>query len=118
MVPNFSRVLLPCARAALLGAAMSVAAQPAPQSGADPLDPKARVPQVSYRSAFHAYKSFGDTPPLPWREANDTVTRIGGWRAYAREAQQPDPAIGAAAPGPVQSPTGVPAPQPAWHKTP
>jgi hypothetical protein len=25
-----------------------------------------------------------------WREANDTVNRIGGWRAYAREAKPPE----------------------------
>lgn len=25
-----------------------------------------------------------------WKAANDTVGHIGGWRAYAKEAQQPD----------------------------
>jgi hypothetical protein len=37
-----------------------------------------------------------------WREANDTVNRIGGWRAYAREAKQPQ--------SPPPATTGTPAP--------
>ena len=38
-----------------------------------------------------------------WREANDNVGRIGGWRTYLREAQQPD--------APASAPTtGKPAP--------
>lgn len=41
----------------------------------------------TYRSAFESYKRFGDEPLLPWPQANDTVGRIGGWKAYAREAQ-------------------------------
>jgi len=36
------------------------------------------------------------------------VARIGGWRAYAREAQQPDAA--AAVPVPVQGPAAAAAP--------
>ena len=58
----------------------------------DPLDPKASVPALSYESSFSQYRRLGDEKPVSWRDANDTVTRIGGWRVYAREAQQPDPA--------------------------
>ena len=43
------------------------------------------------RVAVFQYRRLGDETH-PWREANDTVNRIGGWRVYAREAQQPDPA--------------------------
>lgn len=43
-----------------------------------------------YQSAFSHYHLFNEQPVLPWRETNDTVGRIGGWRFYAREAQQPD----------------------------
>ena len=31
--------------------------------------------------------SFADEKVLPWKEANDKVAEIGGWRAYAKEAQ-------------------------------
>lgn len=57
----------------------------------DPLDATAVVPATGYHSAFARYRGLGDDPPLSWREANDAVARIGGWRAYAREAQQSAP---------------------------
>lgn len=58
----------------------------------DPLDPQARVPQVDYRSPLENYRRIGEDKRVPWSEANETVNRIGGWRAYAREAQQPETA--------------------------
>jgi hypothetical protein len=70
-----------------------VLAQPAP----DPLDPKAPVRAAVYESTF-ARTRPADTPPLPWRDANARVERIGGWRAYAREAASPPPAAGASSP--------------------
>lgn len=59
----------------------------APAARPDPLDPGASVPALSYRSAFAGYRGAGDDKPLSWREANEAVARIGGWRVYAREAQ-------------------------------
>ena len=42
---------------------------------------------VTYRSAFDPYRGFkSDETPLDWRAANDLAARIGGWRAYARDA--------------------------------
>lgn len=74
-------------------AAMSAQAQPAaPPARPDPLDPQARVPALVYESAFARYRRAGEEKPIPWRDANDTVGRIGGWRVYTREAQQADPA--------------------------
>ena len=74
----------------------SQAKTPAPMAAnaarPDPLDAQASVPASGYRSPLAQYRRLGDDPPVAWREANDTVTRIGGWRAYAREAQQPDAA--------------------------
>ena len=40
-----------------------------------------------YRSVFSQYRRFDEQPMSPWAEANETVGRIGGWRAYAREAR-------------------------------
>jgi hypothetical protein len=43
----------------------------------------------AWRSAFDSYRPFTDEKTLSWRQANDTVQSVGGWRAYAREAAQP-----------------------------
>ena len=53
---------------------------------------------LRYDSVFARYKSYRDEKATPWREANDTVTQIGGWRAYAKEAQQPEPVSSTTAP--------------------
>ena len=58
------------------------------QSRPDPADPSARVPAAEYRSPFADYRPLGDEAVGNWRAANDEVGRIGGWRAYAREAQE------------------------------
>lgn len=63
---------------------------------ADPLDAQARVPAATYASALAGYRRLGDDKRIPWKDANDTVNRIGGWRAYARESQPPAPAASAA----------------------
>ena len=109
--------------AASLLATLTAQAQPAAKAARpDPLDPKASVPALSYESSFFRYRLLGDEKPLFWRDANDNVTRIGGWRAYAREAQQPDPAPAApAAPATKTNekampiPIPMPMPMPAGH---
>lgn len=62
---------------------------------ADPLDAQARVPAAGYQSALSSYRRLGEDRPVDWRQANQTVNRIGGWRAYARQAQQPEAAASA-----------------------
>lgn len=42
--------------------------------------------ELQYVSAFRNYQPYADQPVQPWREANDRVGQIGGWRVYAREA--------------------------------
>jgi hypothetical protein len=67
-------------------------AQPAQPSAApltvarDPADPRAAVPPVEYRSAFSRYRPNVEAEVGSWREKNDDVRRIGGWRVYGREA--------------------------------
>ena len=41
-------------------------------------------------SAFDGYKPYTDEPLTNWKAANDSVAKIGGWREYAKQAQQPD----------------------------
>ena len=77
--------------------ALTAQAQPGvPSTRPDPLDPKASIPTLSYQSSLSQYRRLDDGKLISWRDANDTVTRIGGWRVYAREAQQPDAAPSAA----------------------
>lgn len=112
MVPTPMRRRSPCALPSLL-LTMLLAAQAQAQSPSarlDPLDAKAQVPLLRYESSFAQFRRIGDDKPVTWREANDAVARIGGWRVYAREAQQPDPA--------VADKPGVPAPTPAQPTAP
>jgi hypothetical protein len=119
MVAFHLRWLMPAALGAL---AFAAAAQIPPSAArkADPLDASASVPAVAYESAFSRYRRAADERAIPWREANDTVARIGGWRAYAREAQQPEPAPSAPAappakPNPNAMPMPMPMPMPQGH---
>lgn len=72
--------------------AVAAAAQTAPTGlrKANPMDASATVPAVVYESSFRPDRRRADGTVIPWRDSNDTVGRIGGWRAYAREAQQPE----------------------------
>lgn len=109
MVLSFLRGPLPRAAAlasallpALLAAACAAAPAAPPADPADPTNPRAAVPELRHRSSFATYRPLGDDPPLAWTEANERVRRIGGWRAYAREAAQreaPASAASAAARG-------------------
>jgi len=51
---------------------------------------------LSYKSAFVDYRAYSEQSVVSWIDANDKVAKIGGWRAYAKEASQPD-----GAPAPV-----------------
>lgn len=87
--------------AASLAIGASAHAQSAPTpTRPDPLNPGATVPAATHASALARYRSAGDVQVGSWREANDTVARIGGWRVYAREAAQPEAAT---APAPAAS---------------
>jgi hypothetical protein len=90
---------------------LAAAAQTAPPRP-DPLDAKAAAASLSYRSSLADYRrSATDPAPLDWREANAQVERIGGWRAYAREANAPEPAASATVPSaPRASHPAPPAP--------
>lgn len=96
---HHARWLLPAMLAlASATAAAEGAAAPTPlpqRPSADPLDAQAEVPTLVHRSSLATYRRFGDDEAVPWREANNRVARIGGWRAYAREAQAPEAPEGA-----------------------
>ena len=82
----------------------SVPAAPAAASAAS-----AAKPDPTYRSAFEGYRRYADEPVVSWKEANDNVGRIGGWRVYAHEASgnaaaDPHAGHGAAQSGSGQTP--------------
>ena len=90
---------------ALLAVSASVLAQSAAVAGRpDPGDASAPVPPAVHQSPFAHYRPFAAEVLGPWREANDEVGRIGGWKAYAREAHE-----GTRQPAPVTSGPGDPA---------
>lgn len=88
------------------GAGAGISGQ-VPMTDADP----GQSSVIPFESAFRGYRGYADEPVASWREANDQVRQIGGWRAYAREAQAP------AAPAPSADPGStnpvVPAAMPA-----
>ena len=99
-----------CARSLRAAAFLLIAASTAQATFAngDPTDARAPVPLVQYRSPLHDYRTFGDSVRTPWRQANDEVARIGGWRTYLREAQQArEPAEAANATERAKSPPPV-----------
>ena len=73
--------------------AMPVAPQTLSASATTPSAPPialgAPVP-LRFESVLSRYKPMTDQKLGSWREANDTVTRIGGWRTYLKESQAPE----------------------------
>lgn len=58
-------------------------------------DPGSTAPRLSvpeYRSPLSAYQPFEDADSQDWKEANDRVGEIGGWRVYSREPFESDDA--------------------------
>lgn len=101
--------------AALCAAAAAASAQPPTARRADPLDAGAVLPPMTHESVLGRSPRGAESKPIPWRDANDEVARIGGWRAYAREAQQPEPAASMPAAAPARPDTHRPTPMPHRH---
>ena len=62
------------------------------QSEINPDIPTAEKPvELVYQSSFKNYQRYSASDIEAWKQANDTVKDIGGWREYAKEiAQDPD----------------------------
>ena len=89
------------------------------QSRATPAqsDGPASLVELTYRSSFDNYQRYTDEKVGSWRDANDTVGRIGGWRAYAKEGQQAEPQgssspANTGTPSPARAPAAAPAANP------
>ena len=53
--------------------------------------PQAAPAPLAFKSAFEGYQPYTDDKAGNWKEANDTTARVGGWRAYAKEAASTEP---------------------------
>ena len=92
MLPN-SPVSWPLAVCALLALPAMAQVTPVPVAPLSTTAASAITTQPSptllpYASAWVAYQPFADENVRPWKESNTTVEKIGGWRAYAKEAAQ------------------------------
>ena len=115
MPPFRFRWLMPATLLTLMSAASSQTLAPA----ADPLDAQAQVPRLAHAPSLAEYRRMTDETVGSWREANDNVGRIGGWRTYLREARQPDAAAsapGAGKPAPATKPASEMPAGPRGHK--
>ncbi|MDZ7594177.1 MAG: hypothetical protein U0932_05955 [Thiobacillus sp.] len=95
MLNVFSRRTAPPSRARFRGAAalacawlLGLPTAHAAEAGAE-AEPAAITP-------FKQYQGWRDEPLQDWRQANERVGEIGGWRTYLRESQ---PAGNGADPG-------------------
>ncbi|MBC2729681.1 MULTISPECIES: hypothetical protein [unclassified Thiobacillus] len=85
MLKLYLRHAAPWARASFLGltaASAWLVALPAAQAAETPPSP----PAVS--NPFAHYRAWREDALQDWRQANDRVGEIGGWRTYLRESQQ------------------------------
>jgi hypothetical protein len=56
----------------------------------DPRAPEARVPAVTYRSAFQDYRPYREQELASWRAVNEEVARVGGHVGVMKNAEKPD----------------------------
>ncbi len=79
-------------RLALLALPLWVAAVHAQPTPAKPASagnaPTTQTTSAPFQSALEGYRPYTDEKTIHWKEANDVAGRIGGWRAYAKEAAQ------------------------------
>lgn len=91
-----------------LWAATAALAQTAPETPTpQKKPPTAQTAPANFQSAMDGYKPYNDEKTGNWKEANERTARIGGWKAYAKEAAQTEAAPDAghaehAKPAPVQ----------------
>ncbi len=87
MLNVFSRRTAPPSRARFLGAAALACAWllglPTAHAAEAEAEPAALTP-------FKQYQGWRDEPLQDWRQANQRVGEIGGWRTYLRESQPGD----------------------------
>lgn len=97
-------------------AARPAASANATVASAPPTAPGASMP-LQFESVLSRYKPMTDQKLGSWRDANATVTRIGGWRTYLKESEsesksQPPEAAAPALPATPNTPSVPTTPNP------
>ena len=92
--------------AALAAAGLGAAARDDATTG--PSDPKAKVRAAIHESPFAAYPYGVEDKTASWKESNELVRKLGGWKAFAAD-QVPD--VPAASAGGAGKAAGAPAPK-------
>ena len=82
----------------LLTAVLSGCAVPRADAPVNPRDAQAKVPPVTYRSAFEGYRAFADQELADWRRANEEVGAAGGHAGH-KPGQGPGQATSKPQPG-------------------
>lgn len=83
-----------------LASSAAVAQSASPQGSAA----RAAAEPVPQPSPLDGYRPFSDEALIPWKEANEQVGRIGGWREYARESREAP--SGSSSPAPARQEPG------------
>jgi hypothetical protein len=78
------------------------------QTAAAPPEPSGKSAPSGFTSVISDYQPYREQAVGDWKKANDEVGRIGGWRAYTREANEPSPS---APQGILPAPRAAPAPK-------
>ena len=116
-MPQISPVAWPFAVLALVAQPGFAQVNPAPSESISnsktAVVAQAAPTALPYRSMFDGYQPFTDEKMRSWKDSNETVEKIGGWRAYAKEAAEPasaDKPAPAASPATPAAPAAAPNP--------
>ncbi|NQD37943.1 hypothetical protein HPT27_13005 [Permianibacter sp. IMCC34836] len=82
----------------------------------DPMDAAVEVPPPAVSTSLSSYRAWSEQAVGDWRMANDRVGRIGGWKAYAAEAQNPDTPTAVTIPKGEPNPAAVQPTHPPAHE--
>lgn len=110
---SFTRALAASIAAVASAAALAQAGQSQSSVVSGPSLNSADAPALTYRSVFEGYQPFADEKIIGWKQANETVREIGGWRAYAKESRQTESGASGQPQAPQASPQSPVKPQPA-----
>lgn len=63
--------------------------QDKPSASPTPSEPAEARPSTANTRSMATYRAYSEPAVAPWRQSNEQVAKVGGWRTYARESQAP-----------------------------
>ena len=77
----------------LSATALALVALSAWADAQDPADPRTGARPLKHQSTL-ASRTLPDTPEVAdWRTTNERVRAVGGWKAYLKQVQAPEPEV-------------------------